>query len=486
MRVVQLERRIATLEESLTYSQVTNERLRVENLEWKRKFFESESRAEHAETRLMALEAQILSNSSNSSLPPSTDKFKHMRAGVTPRVKTGLKRGGQPGHPGSTLDRLEPDEIIDVSPALCVNGHDISSVPVEGFTRRQVQDIITFLQTVDYEGGRRRCPTCQAVTEAVFPLDARGPVNHGSGLKTIALGLASFGLLPSRVVSSILEGFLGVKVSSSSVKRWMRTLGESLDDWDKEMRDQVRHVPLVHADETPIRVDGMRNAQLHVVCGPLFTLYHIAPRSKAGIASGGVIENHPGTLVTDGLVTYWGMGVAAHQACLAHLIRDVQKLVDIFQPNDETIQHPYPQLGELQTLLRASVHDPSQPAGVTEAETRRILDQLDAVFKGRKDYGAGKTLALSRRMRKLLGEGELYRFMTVEGVPPTNNLAEQAIRFAKIQQRRSMTHRSLPHARASMRVASYLDTARKNGVDPTEAVKQAFKGTPYLPILNPS
>jgi hypothetical protein len=62
------------------------------------------------EERVKALESRLNQNSHNSSRPPSTDFFKEKPNPKSLRKKSGKKSGGQEGHSGTTLERVNnPD-----------------------------------------------------------------------------------------------------------------------------------------------------------------------------------------------------------------------------------------------------------------------------------------------------------------------------------------------------------------------------------------
>jgi hypothetical protein len=70
------------------------------------------------------------------------------------------------------------------------------------------------------------------------------------------------------------------------------------------------------------------------------------------------------------------------------------------------------------------------------------------------------------------------RFMHKPNVPFTNNLAEQAIRSLKVKQKISGCLRAEAGAQAFCTIRSYLDTARKQGIQMRQALRQAFLGEP--------
>ena len=94
-------------------------------------------------SRLKELEARInknSSNSSNSSKPPSTDGYKkHIK---NTRTITGRLPGGQPGHEGSMLNKIDnPDKVIDLNIIdTCTCGCDLKGIE-DKIRSRQVFDI---------------------------------------------------------------------------------------------------------------------------------------------------------------------------------------------------------------------------------------------------------------------------------------------------------------------------------------------------------
>src|SRR5204863_9508148 len=80
-------------------------------------------------------------NSHNSSRPPSTDRAEQPKP-KSLRPKTGRSSGGQPGHPGRTLQPSENPQPIQIHRLLeCECGEDLSQEPALDFQRRQVFDL---------------------------------------------------------------------------------------------------------------------------------------------------------------------------------------------------------------------------------------------------------------------------------------------------------------------------------------------------------
>lgn len=130
--------------------------------------------------RVAELERRQSRNSGNSSLPPSSDTF--VRPDKKAPVKSGRKRGRQPGAPGSGLAMVDtPDEVEDHVPAACGGALLNAIPPVRGRRGRPRQRPKTLYADRGYDHDKYRRMTW---AKGVKPLIARRGTPHGSGLGT--------------------------------------------------------------------------------------------------------------------------------------------------------------------------------------------------------------------------------------------------------------------------------------------------------------
>ena len=130
IKVEDLLRKIAELEHQLSKALARIEELEKENKKLK---------AENA-----MLKAKLGMNSSNSSFPPSSDKFgKKKDKNRSLRKKSNKASGGQIGHKGSTLEKVDnPDFIVELPNEICPHcAANLKDVKVEEVKTRQVFDI---------------------------------------------------------------------------------------------------------------------------------------------------------------------------------------------------------------------------------------------------------------------------------------------------------------------------------------------------------
>jgi len=327
------------------------------------------------------------------------------------------------------------------------------------------------------------------MTTGVFPAGVDGRVVWGPGIKAVAVMTTAAGRIPSRCAAMLVEAAYGQSPSAAIIDRWHAQLAVSLDGFDAICAQALRAAPVFGADETPLRVNGMPNAHAHVAVTDLITRLHLADRTNAGIAAGGVVGLNTGVLVTDCLTGYWTLHPGVHQACLQHLIRELRFFDQCFLRNDKT--QPYPVFVELVAHLKGGIHtrneaetDDTGPPG-SRPWRDRCGELCTAGLEQVPDVGTTEHEArnLLTRMARLNGNDELWRCLDDLAIPPTNNASEQPFKELKVKQRRSGTFRTEQGAQIHLRIAGYLDTARKHGIGEIAALRLAFAGQPVLPVV---
>ena len=125
-------------------------------------------------------------NSRNSSRPSSTDRPEQPKP-KSLRKKSGRKSGGQPGHPGRTLQFSDTPQHLEIHPLLeCPCGEDLSRQPALDFQRRQVFDLPALeLECTEHRAQIKDCPCCQQTCTAPFPADVQAPVQYGKNFRAL-------------------------------------------------------------------------------------------------------------------------------------------------------------------------------------------------------------------------------------------------------------------------------------------------------------
>jgi len=203
----------------------------------------------------------------------------------------------------------------------------------------------------------------------------------------------------------------------------------------------------------------------------LFVLYHIDAHRNAEVLMSILGEEYAGVLGCDYLSTYRRYMRECNivvQFCLAHLIRDVKFLTTL--PDEREKAYGERLRVEIRELFRI-IHDRDKMSA-PEYQRRLTAQRAKILEVGTEPVPAGKhAQVMARRLRK---HGQAYfTFITTPGIEPTNNLAEQAIRFVVIDRHITQGTRSEGGNRWSERIWTVVATCALQGLSVYEFLHQS-------------
>lgn len=447
--------------------------------------------------RIKQLEGRLAKNSKNSSKPPSSDGLnKPAPKSLRP---TGKKpNGGQPGHGGNTLRQsAQVDQTIvhqaHTHCAVChleMHDHAIAET-------RQVFELPELaMRTVAHQQVRSTC-TCGAVHLGAWPVGVNAPVQYGASVKAMAVHLNQFHLVPLARTAQLMQDLYGANVAQASVQSFTKEAALTLQATVAAIAQAVQGSSVVHADETGIRITG----KLHWLhCAVTTTLTWLAPHPKRGTQAFealGLLQGIKGVLVHDGLISYKALE-CTHGLCNAHHIRE---LVYIHEQENEKIWDPWAQ--EMIDLLLQALKEVDLKGGPLDAQRQAWFEAQWSVLLERgeefnpqnqrtgtsQDAGMGsrgrpkqtKAANLLKRLRE--HRLDVWRFMREDGVPFTNNLAEQALRMSKVKQKISGCFRTAHGADTFFTIRSYLATMTKQKANLFDCLVSVFNRQPIQPCF---
>jgi len=232
--------------------------------------------------RITELEARLNKNSGNSNKPPSSDGLKKPR---NMREKSGKPTGGQPGHEGRTLNKVEnPDEIVGVEPDKCECGCDLSDVKASCQTRQVVEIPEIKTKVTEYRMFKKECPACKRVHKTEFPENVTQPIQYGENMQALMAYLTNYQLLPLERAAEILSDIIGQKVSEGTLVNVNNRLHEKLEEAEASIKQQLIESPVVHFDETGVRCSG-KTQWLHSASTEQLTHYEVHEKRGAKAAN---------------------------------------------------------------------------------------------------------------------------------------------------------------------------------------------------------
>jgi transposase len=212
--------------------------------------------------------------------------------------------------------------------------------------------------------------------------------------------------------------------------------------------------------ETPARV----LQQIEIVA-PLFTLFKIDPSRGSEVLVETLGTDFDGVIGCDYFSAYRKyMRLNEHvlvQFCLAHLIRDVKFLVE--HPHSRNRAYGKRVLAALRELF-AIVQRRDEYR--SEAAFRGALEDQGFEVWAQATYRVPNTREARNVANRFHEHGREYlRFITTPGVEPTNNLAEQAIRFVVLDRKVTQGTRSAAGRKWCERIWTAIATCTQHGRD---------------------
>lgn len=457
--------------------------------------------------RIADLENRSQKTSKNSSRPPSTDPNsaraeakktraeRRQKARAELKAKTKAKQGKQPGAEGRNLERVAvPDRKVTHRPDSCTGcGCGLGDAEVVGRERRQVFDLPPIkIEVTEHETIKVRC-RCGTLNQGAFPPEATAPACWGPGVRALGLYLTHRQHIPLERCAELLSDVLGAPVSTGFLAGLGPQAARRLEGFLARIKRLLGEQPVVHADETTLRVSST-SWWLHVVASETLTFLGLhRKRGRDAIDDLAVLPGYAGVVVHDGLTTYDYLTDALHQQCCAHLLRHLADSRD----HPDTALWARLMTGVL--LDAATAHHRAAdegrikvPATTLSRLRHRYRHAVDLAFRLLPDgppprrRNTGGWLPHQRDSWNLAvrfrdGEKDILRFLSDTRVPFTNNDAERPLRPAKLHDKISGTFRAETHAEAFATIRSYLQTAAKHDRNLLGVLTDLFTSGAWLP-----
>jgi transposase len=388
-------------------------------------------------------------DSHNSSKPPSTDGPTRKTRSL--RIKSGMKIGGQRGHPGSTLPLVEqPDEVLHHRPDRCTNcQHALEGVAGEVIERRQEQDLPPWKVVVsEHQVEQVQCPACQQMNRGTFPAEVRAPAQYGVHVRALAMYLHQAQFVPAERTCEALSELCGCEVSAGTLARWVQQAATVLAPTLTQIAEGILASPLQHGDETGVRVKG----QLHwLQVNSTRWLTHLAWHRKRGheaLEAIGIWPRFRGRAMRDRWASY-DQYRCAHSICGAHLLRDLTFVQEQHQDWAGDLKEVL--LGMYEAAREWRERGATKlPAHERDEWVSQYFDVLARGFAAQPPptevprwRGRGKQSAAKNLLDDLVRRAEqVLAFLDDLLIPFTNNQAERDLRLVKVQQKISGTFRS--------------------------------------------
>jgi transposase len=404
-------------------------------------------------------------DSSNSSKPPSSDIVKPPKPQPPPGQER-RKPGGQPGHASHQRELFPPemlassptDYLLDACPGC--GGHLLLTDDAQPVVAQRVEIAAVPLEIHEHRSHPGWCPCCQRTCYAPFPLSIERGGLAGPRLTTIIAYLKGACHASYSTIRKFVRDVIGLTICRGQLFKIVDKVSRALERPYEELLGDLPGQAMLNVDETGHKHNGQQHWTWCFRAG-LYTLFKIDPTRSADVLIEVLGSEFDGVLGCDYFSAYRRyhreFGVVL-QFCLAHLIRDVKYLTTLPDRRDRAYGEG---LREALRDLFAVIHRRGE---WTEREFRRRLGSARDEVLRRGTYDVPATRAAGNLAARLEAHGDSYfRFITEPGVEPTNNLAEQAIRFVVIDRRITQGTRGERGDRWCERIWTVMATCSQQG-----------------------
>jgi transposase len=443
------------------------ESLRQRLIEQAERLAEEQRRVAEQEKQIADLERQLAlrnQNSTNSSKPPSSDGLAGAPRPRGRQTRSCRKPGGQPGHRGSCRPVAPAEKVAEIRavfPEQCRQcGHsfptDVGQVKTKGRPRRHQVTELPPIQAhiVEYQCHRVVCPECGDSTRAGLPPEVSG--QFGPQLTALIAYLTVVCRMPRRVVEALLGHVLGIEMSLGSTQKCWEEASAAVAAPCRELEQRLKDEPVLNIDETGWRTNGDKRF-LWAFVAARYVVYTVARTRGSEVLIRMLGAVFQGILCSDRFSAYLKYHAGRAQFCWAHLKRNLLGIAELTKSSvagrfcrDALAEHA--RLFRLWHKFRDGKIDRRQMGVRSIPIQKRLLALAERNLDSSHREVANLAMALFEHNERL------FTFLQQEGVEPTNNSAERALRTGVQWRKTSFGNRSAKGELATARLLTAAET----------------------------
>jgi transposase len=435
--------------------------------------------------------AKLSKNSSNSSKPPSSDIVNPQAANRAERRrqhKGKRKKGGQPGHPKwermpFSSDEVDPIEYTLESCPVCSG--QLEKLPdEEPKIMQQVELANPPVKKIEHRANAYWCAKCNQIHYARIPEQAVKEGLFRPDMSALVCFLKYVGCMSLSEIKKYLKDAMNIPVTKGYLAKVIRKSSHALDAGYEELLQALPKQNIVNSDETGHKENGGK-FWTWVFRANLFVLFKISHSRGSEVLIDVLGKEFNGVLGCDYFSAYRKFMTdfdVRIQFCLAHLIRDIKFLVDY--PDSAVKKYGTGLLDAIRELF----HTIHLRDTMSRKQFKAKLEACKSAILKIGTTNVPSEKVAQNMLKRLLSNGESYfTFITTPQIDPTNNCAEQAIRFVVIYRRVSQGTRSENGRLACERFFTVIATCARQGRSAFEFIKESIenycKGLPGPSLL---
>ncbi len=430
--------------------------------------------------------AKLSKNSSNSSKRPSSDDITKPKK-KNKEGKRGI--GGQPGHERHTRPPFSEDEINEIHPYILTNcpicNGEVNVLDASPRTIQQMELTKVPITKVEHRSYPVWCEKCQKIHYMGFPPNVVREGLFKEHLTALVAYMKNVCHASFSTIRKFIRDVLGEKVSRGYLRKVIEKVSQSLEAPYNELLNRLPLEKTVNVDETGHKENKIK-FWTWVFKAELYVLFKIDKSRGSKVLIDVLGKEFNGVLGCDYFSAYRKYMKdfdVTIQFCIAHLIREIRFLTTM--PDKETKAYGKRLLDEVKNMFKV-IHErdnmvPEDFTNALELAKKRIITTAmqDVPSRLNKDGKEEKREAqnMANRFRK---HGKAYfEFITSPGIDPTNNVAEQAIRFIVIDRHVTQGTRSIKGRKSCERIWTVIATCALQGRSAFNFILEAVNANFY-------
>ena len=190
-------------------------------------------------------------------------------------------------------------------------------------------------------------------------------------------------------------------------------------------------------------------------------------------------NTYNGVLISDFLSAYNRIKAKAKQRCLAHISRDMDKVIEYWHDDGEVLRYCH----RLKKILEDAIGLYEDYKGKRwDADYRHKRMSISLALKDFSFPNPNKRILKRFANRLKRHKDEMLTFLYYKSIDYHNNHAEQQIRPDVIFRKITYGNRSIAGAENHSVIMSILQTAKLNGIDPIGAIEKILLRSPQNPL----
>jgi transposase len=261
-----------------------------------------------------------------------------------------------------------------------------------------------------------------------------------------------------RRASLFLQDLLGMPCCPSLTVKMQNHVAAALEHPYEELREALADQPQLNMDESPTK-QANEKAWLWTAVAPLFAVFAIFSSRKAEALPKLLGDRFRGIINCDRAKMYWQ--AKRLQWCWAHLKRDIQALIDY--PDNQVKRLGHDLMRQVRLMFQYWERYKSGEIQWTTFRTymRPVRKEINALLLRGVFSGNRRLTGMCEELWK--HRDWLWTFVDHEGIEPTNNTAERALRPAVIYRKLSFGTQSESGSRFIERMLTTCETCRLQG-----------------------